>query len=241
VPGIADRAKQPLWRALMKTKTVTGALAEKLYPPPPPPPPSDGDARVRPWVAARGDRSLRVEYDLDVGSIVWDVGGYEGDWASDVFSRYRCRIAIFEPIPEFATRIRARFAQNTEITVLGFGLGGRTRRETIAIEQDASSIFKPGERLEEIEIVDVADQLRQSGAGGIDVMKINIEGGEYELLERLVESGTIAQVRHLQVQFHDFVPNAESRMNALHSALSRTHRATFSFPWVWEGWSRKDD
>lgn len=36
----------------------------------------------------------------------------------------------------------------------------------------------------------------------IGLMKINIEGGEYELLERMIELGIINKVKDIQIQFH---------------------------------------
>ena len=43
--------------------------------------------RIRPWVAAKGDQSLRLDYDLGRDSVVFDLGGYEGNWANDIFGK----------------------------------------------------------------------------------------------------------------------------------------------------------
>jgi hypothetical protein len=40
--------------------------------------------------------------------MVFDVGGYEGQWSSDIFSKYVCHIHIFEPVPEYAEQIASR-------------------------------------------------------------------------------------------------------------------------------------
>jgi hypothetical protein len=40
--------------------------------------------------------------------MVFDVGGYEGQWSSDIFSKYVCHIHIFEPVPEYADQIASR-------------------------------------------------------------------------------------------------------------------------------------
>ena len=41
--------------------------------------------------------------------------------------------------------------------------------------------------------------------GKIDLLKINIEGGEYEVLENLIENDLIKNIDNIQIQFHDFV------------------------------------
>jgi len=73
----------------------------------------------------------------------------------------------------------------------------------------------------------------------VHFMKINIEGGEYDLLEHLLESGFISSITNIQVQFHDFVPNAEVQMNKIQHELSKTHSLTYQYPFVWENWQKK--
>jgi hypothetical protein len=40
--------------------------------------PSPIEKRGQAWSRARGDRTLRIEYDLKEDDVVLDVGGYEG-------------------------------------------------------------------------------------------------------------------------------------------------------------------
>jgi FkbM family methyltransferase len=231
-----------LSRALLKIGAESTRLAHQLTPPPPPPPPplTEHERRVALWREAAGDRTLRVAYDLDENSVVWDVGGYEGDWAAEIAARYRSRIEIFEPVPEYTARVRERFRRNPRVSVHQFGLGGSTRSDTIQLNADGSSIFATGGETTAIRIIDIVDKLADSEVSEIALLKLNIEGAEYELLDRLIESGEIARFRAIQVQFHDFVPDAEARMHSIQDALGRTHRRTYSFPWVWEGWERAD-
>ena len=70
-------------------------------------------------------------------------------------------------------------------------------------------------------------------------MKVNIEGGEYELLEHLLDRALIGRIEHLQVQFHDFVPDAERRMKALQARLPLTHALEWQYEFVWESWRRR--
>jgi hypothetical protein len=72
-----------------------------------------------------------------------------------------------------------------------------------------------------------------------DLLKINIEGGEYEVLPRLISTGVIKGVDNLQLQFHKLGPESESQMTAIQLQLSMTHELTWRYRWVWENWKRK--
>jgi hypothetical protein len=72
----------------------------------------------------------------------------------------------------------------------------------------------------------------------VRLMKVNIEGGEYELLERMLECGLTTRVADLQIQFHNFSPDAAERMAAIQRGLAATHRPTYQYRFVWENWRR---
>ncbi|HEX9426866.1 MAG TPA: FkbM family methyltransferase [Candidatus Polarisedimenticolia bacterium] len=204
---------------------------------------SPGQERTAAWLRDRGDATRRLDYDLDGSAVVLDLGGYEGQWASDIFGRFACTIHVFEPVPEFADRIAARFARNPKIRLHRVGLAGREGTATIALAADASSTHAPaapGAPRRSIALRAAAEFFREQGIGTVDLMKINIEGGEYELLEHLIEGGLIGRIRHLQVQFHDFVPDAARRMEAIQSRLMATHSLTWQYRFVWENWRRRD-
>lgn len=197
--------------------------------------------RVIPWFAVNGDETLRLNYSLDEKSIVFDVGGYKGQWASDIFTMYGCYIYIFEPVAEYVKRIEKRFSKNPKIKTYSFGLATKNKVLQIGVDESRSSIFKPGKKIEKIKLVRAIDFIKQNDIYSIDLMKINIEGGEYELLEHFIDTGFVTNIGNIQVQFHDFIPNAQNRMKRIQSALSKTHRLTYQYPFVWENWQIKDD
>jgi FkbM family methyltransferase len=194
---------------------------------------------VRKWWANGGDHALRFDYDLNEESVVLDLGGYKGQWASDLFSRYRCRIFVFEPVRAFAEQIERRFRKNDRIEVLQYGLGGSSKTQTIHICADASSTFGGSSNKEEIRIVDAKDWISERRIGRIDLIKINIEGGEYELLERLIETRLIEMIENIQVQFHDIAADSRLRMQQIQDHLRTTHEPTYQYEFVWENWARK--
>lgn len=201
---------------------------------------SKQEKRVIPWVSDQGDKTLRLNYDLDEYSVVFDLGGYEGRWASDIFSRYCCEIHVFEPVPQFADNIKKRFAKNSKIVVYQFGLANKSFETKMSLAQDGSSIFQEDGNSTEITLVKAIDFLQENQVKKIDLMKINIEGGEYDLLEHLIDEGFIKNIKNIQVQFHDFVSNAEQRMIEIQKNLARTHSLTYQYSYVWENWEIKN-
>jgi len=192
--------------------------------------------RVIPWFKENGDKTHRLNYDLNEGSIVFDLGGYEGEWAGQIFCLYGSAVYIFEPYETYFENIKSKFLRNKKIAIFQFGLSKNTQTTKLAIADNSSSIFIESENIVEIKLVAAKDFLHQHQIATIDLMKINIEGGEYDLLEHLIETGDIKKIKNIQVQFHDFVPYAQSRMKAIQKNLAKTHELTYQYEFVWENW-----
>jgi len=197
-------------------------------------------SRAIPWYEIDGDQTLRLYYDLDDNSIVFDVGAYRGDWACQIFSMYGSNIYIFEPVKELADFARKRFLKNRKIIVCQFGLSDKTELKKISLEGNASSVFKNTDgNFEIIQLKRAIDFMNENKINAIDLMKINIEGGEYDLLEHLIETGFVSKIGNIQVQFHDFIQDAESRMRNIQEGLGKTHYLTYQYEFVWENWKLK--
>jgi len=197
------------------------------------------------WYADNCEKKLRYNYQLDKNSVVIDVGGYEGDFASELFSRYLCTIRVFEPVKKFSDMLSERFKKNPSVIIVPKGLGAKNAELEIHVMDEASSYnrseskHKKGQP-EKISIVDVVEYFGQNNIAHIDLIKINIEGAEYDLLDRMIEGGLIQLCRNLQIQFHDFYPDFENRYQKIKTALEKTHKLTWSYPFVWENWELKE-
>lgn len=201
--------------------------------------PSPYEIEVNRWCADDNNEKSRYDYDLDENSLVVDLGGYRGQWASDIYARYSCRVMVVEPVRAFADKIAERFKKNIRVQVFCLALGREKRQDTISINEDSSSVCRSGTHTETIQFEDAAKFFKEHGVQKIDLMKINIEGGEYELLSRLIEVGFIPRIRDIQVQFHNVSSDSESKMLEIQKKLAKTHRPTFQYKFVWENWERK--
>ena len=203
------------------------------------------DANVARWYVTQGtEDGLRYEFDVSPADTVIDVGGFEGDWAAEMVARYGCRVHVCEPVAALVTALQRRFGRNPAITIHPFGLAGRDSTEVISVMSESSSVlrntaaFHRHSSQETIHLRDGNDFLSEIALPDVAVMKINIEGGEYDLLEALIRSGRIASVRNVLIQFHDFVNDAEQRMKIIQQSLSATHEQTFGYDFVWGNWRR---
>lgn len=217
--------------------TMSGEVLQKTDTPVPAP--SLQSLRVIPWFKDNGDKTHRVNYELNENSIVMDLGGYEGQWAADIFCRYACIIHIFEPYPEYAKKIEDRFKNNPRVSIYNYGLAKSASVENLYISADSSSTHKASGDAVEVQLKEINAFFTGYNINKVDLMKINIEGGEYDLLEYLILSNLIKKFDNIQVQFHDFVPGAKERMNAIQIEMSKTHYLTYQYEFVWENWKIK--
>lgn len=203
-----------------------------------------GRALIR-WNRCNGDENLRTQYNLNADSVVFDMGGYVGDWTAAIVNQFHCTSYVFEPVKEYCDKIAARFADNPNVLPFAFGLEGMPSKESIIISEDASSLYADSSAQngtsEEVRFERATTFIQSHKIASIDVMKINIEGGEYALLEDLLASGMVERIQNFQIQFHN-IPSVQSkkRMRQIQRKLKKTHDLTWAFrPYVWENWAKR--
>jgi FkbM family methyltransferase len=191
----------------------------------------------RRWRADRME-STRMQFaGIGARSVVFDVGGFQGNWAADIHDRYGATIHIFEPHPAFARDISQRFRDNPAMTVHAFALGHTEGSLHLSDDGDASSGLRTAKHAVTGRIEPVTRFFAANDIPRIDLMKINIEGGEYDLLPALVDAGILPRIGILQVQFHLFSAGDIPRRDAIRAMLAKTHSCDWSYDFVWEQWS----
>ena len=198
----------------------------------------------RKWYEDNQEKTLRYVYSLDEKSVVMDVGGYEGDFAAEIFARYQSKIYVFEPVAYYIDYLNHRFMKNTSIKIMPYGLGAKNEEVKIYVMEEASSyarnksIHKQGKE-ETGSIIDVEKFFNENSIDEVGLIKINIEGGEYDLLDKMIEKSYTKKCKNIQVQFHDFYPDFQRRYDFIKSELNKTHKLTYNYPFVWENWELK--
>lgn len=122
------------------------------------------------------------------------------------------QIECFEPNPEALSYLEENLKGLPNITIQPYALGNKPGTLEFFVDADikASSIasasdlmtakHRPSRR--------VPVEMRQLSTfidGPVDILKLDIEGGEMQVMEDLVQSGMLSQVQNLLVEFH-YVP-----------------------------------
>lgn len=173
------------------------------------------------------------------GDVVLDIGGYLGQWSDDMISRYGVVSHIFEPHPSFASAMAERFADNSSVHVHAYALGSADGVLEMSDQANASSaLISEGPTVTGV-VKALGPVVEGLGLTDVAVIKMNIEGGEYDLLPAMIDGGFMARVDQLVVQFHKYSADDVARRDAIREGLSRTHDCEWVYPFVWEQWARK--
>lgn len=177
---------------------------------------------------------------LGSNSNVVEVGGYRGGWGLEIAKRYSCNVVIFEPIRQFAGDIRALADGEEKIEINEVALGDTDSTASFFLSGDGSGAFRSGQPVT-VTVRRPNERNFPIFAESIAVMLVNIEGGEYSLLDELIENGVIQRIQVLLVQFHRTPPGYRRKRRRIARRLSETHSLSFSFSFVWEKWELAED
>lgn len=189
---------------------------------------------------------IRFDYPVSTDGAVFDIGGHAGEWTEAFIDRRKFMpyFFIFEPVLQFMRQSDKRLARFDQSRIRKFEFGFSDHDEDARFKIDDEDIYRSGEFASGPEVVvklrDIAAVIDELQVSKIDLAVMNIEGGEYRVLNRLVESGKIKMFDCLLLQFHAVVEDAEEQRWEINEKLEQTHRPIWMYPFAWEAWKRKD-
>jgi FkbM family methyltransferase len=196
---------------------------------------------IEKWFRDLGDKTHRVNYSLSKDSTVIDVGAHQGKFIDSIYQKYESNIYSFEPVKSFANDLKNRWSETKKVKIYDFALGIVNDNIDICLAGDASSIhIFNNQNTEKIKIRKIDEVLNELMIETVDLIKINIEGEEYPLLDYCLDINLTSKFKNIQVQFHDFIENAEKKRNTIRDRLSKTHYLTYDYEFVWENWKLND-
>ncbi len=186
-----------------------------------------------------GQQRLMQYQDVPAGAVVFDIGGFRGEWADAVLAQQPdCTVHIFEPHPEFAAALVQKFSGDARVHIHDYALGSQNGELQLSDAGDASSAVADHAPKFTAKIIDVKEFFEKFDIPKIDLAKMNIEGGEYDLLPAFIDGGFMPRINRLQVQFHLFEPALRESRATIVNNLKRTHSQTWWYPFVWEEWRK---
>lgn len=192
------------------------------------------------WFHDKGDETLILRHALNERSVVFEVGGYQGNWSSRIINLYNPDIYVFEPVESFYSVLANRFNECPKVKAYQFGLSDRDETAEFSISADGSGRFGAAGTKQAIQLQDICRFVSEHNIPRIDLIQINIEGAEYQLLQRMLDAQLTRQCGVIQVQFHRNVPDAELRREQIRRRLAETHSLLYDYPFVWEAWKLRE-
>lgn len=199
------------------------------------------------------EESLRYAYPVTPGWIVMDVGAHHGEFALAFSETHRAMnplIRSYEPVPEFYAILERNVCGHPHpvlITRKPHGLGAKNRKQFFRVKGAMSGPWADDGPSIIVDIVSIKEEMLYGVPGDhVDLIKINIEGGEYELLEAILDANLAKAFNNLQIQFHGIPDlNPVERWKKIRECLSATHTLEYADPSgdftcnSWEGWKIK--
>lgn len=191
------------------------------------------------WKEEKGDETYALDWPLNKSSLVWEIGGYEGRWAKQMYDRFACKIHIFEPQDWAVKKLYELFKDASGVIVHNHGLWVRDcslpMRE---YETDGASIVKPTDFNNDIYFAPMKT-IDTFLVDEVDVALMNIEGGEYILIPYLIGTGLIKRFKHFWAQFHGFFDPDGAKGRRIREQMSLTHNVLWDAYTTAIAWERK--
>lgn len=185
------------------------------------------DTSLKQWQDGRLEH-LRYRYDISPDDVVIDLGAYMGEWAAEIYDKYKCKIICVEPTPHIGNPDFAK--------VINKAAGTHNGKVSFGGAYYYTSSFEPGGT--EYECFDIAELLQLYDE--IALVKINIEGAEYDVLNHIIEKYLHVRIKNIQVQFHQIEGRPyEKWYSEIERKLLLTHSVEWRYPYCWESWKRK--
>ena len=188
-------------------------------------------------VAANPDLLTDVA-DHSADGVAVDLGAYVGDWSERMAERYGCTVYAFEPSPGPAAKATDALRVHPRSPSCLTASERRTARQsspaTVPARRSTAARGSSDRSTSRSETSSRCS--RSSTSPTVDVLKINIEGAEYDLLDRLAEAGWLPADRHVVDPVPRVASERPSPPPADPRALLPLARAGVAYGWVWELW-----
>jgi FkbM family methyltransferase len=144
-----------------------------------------------------------VTRDMHPQAVVYSGGvGEDITFEQELIRRFGVEIHIFDPSPVAASTVAFAHCDRLLFRPVGLSASG-SARFTIGGGEGNSTWLKAGGD-DALPCTTLAREMETNGHDYIDLLKVDIEGFEYEVLERCIEDRI--PIKQICVEFHDFFP-----------------------------------
>jgi FkbM family methyltransferase len=184
------------------------------------------------------DDLLTNDFELNPDEIVLILGAYKGNSATKWLEKYSAQLYLVEPVPEFVQELKKIFDKVNSVKIIPFAFSDRNEILRLNVLDSYTSQFIKTDSTVEVQSLDIISELNKLPKFP-KVIECNIEGGEYKVLYRLIESQVVDQIDHFLIQFHNYDLKSEVDRATIRFELSKTHKLIYNYDWIWERWDKK--
>ena len=174
-------------------------------------------------------------------SIVFDLGSYKGSSLLRLASKCQGTIYGFEPIPLFYEEALRIISHEQRIRIFNCAVSDTDGQMTLHMNHDETSITKTSGQPIQCQVRSFVTIWKHLGIQTLDVLHMNIEGGEYDVIRNIMKHDLLKHIKTLVIQFH--YPSEETRSfrSMFHAELLKTHTCVYDYAFVWERWSLREE
>ena len=183
------------------------------------------------------DDFLVQNHNLFPGDSVLVMGAYKGSSIERWLQSYKVKVLAVEPVDTYVKFLKEKFKGNVAVEIYPLALGKSNGLVNLSVDEYSTSSFKGYRNLQECNLEDVGLFLSKLEVFP-NVVEMNIEGGEYDVLQLMIELNLLKEIDSFVIQFHNYNLNCELARAQIRIALSQTHQCVFNYDWVWERWDR---
>ena len=173
---------------------------------------------------------------LDARSIVYSFGvGEDISFDLELIERFGCRIHAFDPTPR-AVRFVEKLAPGPAFVFSQVGLAGEDGVASFVEPQSSDASFTmsegpaaPGQPVHEFPVSRLSTLMAGNGHDHIDLLKMDIEGFEYAVLDDMLDHGLLP--RCILLEFHHLQRNDPASMRR---AVERLKASGYKLFWISE-------
>lgn len=165
--------------------------------------------------------------------------GKDVTFESALLERFNCRIFGFDPTPS-SVEFTAKNIRNSQFVTTPYALADHDGTVAFiappesASDQISASAFagycRNSNDTMNVPCLTLASALEKCGTSKVDVLKMDIEGAEFSVIEQAVANGWLREVSQILVEFHHFLPGLSPKQTRL--AVSALQNAGFEIAWI---------
>jgi FkbM family methyltransferase len=149
---------------------------------------------------------------LGASSLVIDAGSHRGEFSAEIHRRFGCRCIAVEANPTLAAKLQV--PPGGQVIHAALAAADGTANFVFRDNPEGGSITAQaadqGNSTSTVEMVALATLMRWIGAQRLDLLKLDIEGAEFPLLEQTPDE-VLSRIGQITIEFHDFIPEFKGR------------------------------